>query len=491
MAVSVDMIRLKIGRESNLFRLYALASAAIALGVYLATLAPDLTWANAAFDGGELITASATLGIAHPPGYPLYIVLGKAFSLLPLGTVAHRYNLFSAVCMAVAVGLLVLAIGSPHRTAVRPPIASAAALLFAFTPLVWGQAVVAEVYALNLLALAAFLLAWSRRASAVWVGIWLGLAITTHLTSLLMLPLALTGHGRRMKILMGIAIGLSPLLLLPRLADGASPVVWGDASDPASWWWLVSARLYAANLHFPPDAGRLLDSLPALVLGPLGLILAGGAARIGSKRAKAYFLAENKRVEMAALAGATMLYGGFALIYDTPDAAITLIPGLMLLALLFAAGLERLGPAALLLPALLVVTAFPGQDISRDRQVRPLVEKLLHEAPANAILLTPGDRTIFTLWYFQHVEDQRPDLRLVDANLFAFDWYRARLSRQFPDVTVPEDDDLAAFQRLNEVGRPFCLAGLVENPGEHPLDGFVSNNSDEAPPYLNCTEDNN
>jgi hypothetical protein len=134
--------------------------------------------------------------------------------------------------------------------------------------------------------------------------------------------------------------------------------------------------------------------------------------------------------------------------------------------------------------------AFPTQNLSRERTVRPLAERLLQEAPANAILLTPGDRTIFTLWYFHHVEGQRPDLRLVDANLFAFDWYRARLGRQFPDIAVSEDDDLAAFQRLNESGRPFCRAGLVEKPGEYPSDGTVSDSFGEGPPYLLCFEGN-
>ena len=65
-----------------------LATAMVALGIYLLTIAPDLTWANASPDGVELITASATLGIPHPPGYPTYVVLGKLFSLLPMGTVA-------------------------------------------------------------------------------------------------------------------------------------------------------------------------------------------------------------------------------------------------------------------------------------------------------------------------------------------------------------------------------------------------------------------
>ncbi len=80
---------------------------------------PDLSWANGSQDGAELITASATLGVPHPPGYPTYTIIGKLFSLLPLGTVAFRFNLLSAVCTAAAVGLVVMAITTIHPR-VRP-----------------------------------------------------------------------------------------------------------------------------------------------------------------------------------------------------------------------------------------------------------------------------------------------------------------------------------------------------------------------------------
>jgi hypothetical protein len=73
-----------------------------ALLVYVLTLAPDLTWANFGTDGGELITAAVTLGVPHPPGYPTYVLLGKLISLIPMGTVAYRFNLFSAVCVSLA-----------------------------------------------------------------------------------------------------------------------------------------------------------------------------------------------------------------------------------------------------------------------------------------------------------------------------------------------------------------------------------------------------
>jgi hypothetical protein len=86
---------------------------------------------------------------------------------------------------------------------------------------------------------------------------------------------------------------------------------------------------------------------------------------------------------------------------------------------------------------------------------------MLQVMPPDAILLTPGDPTIFTLWYFQHVEGRRPDLVLVDTNLFAFAWYRQRLQGQYPALDGLERDDLENFRRINQARRPVCLASLV------------------------------
>jgi len=73
-----------------------------ALALYGRTLAPDVLVG----DSGEFQFTGPILGIPHPTGYPLYTLLGKAWSLLPLGTVAYRINLSSACYLAAAVGLL-------------------------------------------------------------------------------------------------------------------------------------------------------------------------------------------------------------------------------------------------------------------------------------------------------------------------------------------------------------------------------------------------
>jgi hypothetical protein len=442
----------------------AALTAAVALAVYAPTVARDLSWAGAATDGGELITASFTLGVPHPPGYPTYVVLGKLVSLLPLGTVAFRYNLFSAVCAALAAGLLVAAIRAHWGGRVRPVTAIAAALAFAWLPLVWSQAVVAEVYALNLLFVAAFLLAWVGRGPTAGAGLLLGLAVTAHPTSLLLLPAALLGTEQgRGRLLAGVATGLLPLLLLPWLARGASPVVWGRPDTPGGWWWLVSGRLYAANLLFSPDfaSPRLAALLRALALGPAALMIGRRPSRGQASGAPSV----TRRARRTRLMGATAaLYTLFALAYATPDAAVLLLPALLLLALLLAPELERAGRLSLALPLVLAVVGLAGRAGAAGPSPRALALAALGAAPSRAVLLTPGDRSLFTLWYFHHVEGLRPDVVIVDANLFAFDWYRQRLAAQQPDLFVPAADDLPAFEETNARTRPFCAISLAAPP---------------------------
>ena len=86
------------------------AALAVPLLVYLLTLAPTITWAHDGADGGDLITAAYTLGVPHPPGYPVYCLLGHLFAHLPLRDVAWRLNLMSAV----GAGLAALGLQEPR-----------------------------------------------------------------------------------------------------------------------------------------------------------------------------------------------------------------------------------------------------------------------------------------------------------------------------------------------------------------------------------------
>ena len=76
----------------------------VALLIYRLTLAPTVTLV----DSGELIVAARFLGVAHPPGFPLYLILAHLVSLLPFGSIAFRINSASAIFAALACGMLTL-----------------------------------------------------------------------------------------------------------------------------------------------------------------------------------------------------------------------------------------------------------------------------------------------------------------------------------------------------------------------------------------------
>src|SRR5512132_131961 len=82
--------------------LWALATFAVVLVIYLFTLAPT----TAFWDTSEYIAAAKVLGIPHPPGNPLFVLLAHVFGLLPFSTsYAVRINLFAAVTSALSSGL--------------------------------------------------------------------------------------------------------------------------------------------------------------------------------------------------------------------------------------------------------------------------------------------------------------------------------------------------------------------------------------------------
>src|ERR1035437_8758466 len=78
--------------------LFAILAVVIPFAVYMATLAPSVTF----FDSGEFITASSSLGSAHSRGYPLYLMYANPFTWLPFGNIAFRINMATAFSSSLA-----------------------------------------------------------------------------------------------------------------------------------------------------------------------------------------------------------------------------------------------------------------------------------------------------------------------------------------------------------------------------------------------------
>ena len=451
---------------------YGLQLTAYSLLLYLLTLAPDLTQSFYSADGGELIAAAVTGGIPHPPGYPTYLLLGRLFSWLPWGTLAWRSNLLSAVCAAVGLGFTAATL----RRHAPPHAVGAAVLALAATPLLWQQAIVTEVYTLNFAVLAALL--WvleGEKPRPFWVGLLWGLSLTTHLTSvfwLLVIGYSLfNAKTQRRKDAKGWAYGLRltayglflgslPWLILPLRGIGESPVVWGDPTTVAGWWWLASAELYRPNVLAVPwaEVGARLVGWGTAALhqwAVVGWVLAVlGTWRILSRGevARSFFLFK---------LGLVLIYCLWATGYAKDDSPVLLLPCLLLLSGSLAHGLASLGRVAWLLPLLLVALHY--SSMATD-PVRETAVPFLNELPPNTLLLTQGDEATFAMWYFHHAEGLRPDIIVVDTDLLAFDWYRRRLQRHYPTLNGLAQDDLATL--VQQAERPIWHWELLSNPEE-------------------------
>ena len=408
--------------------------------------------------------------------------MGKLFSYLPFDPIAYRFHLFSAVCAAVAAAFTTATAQgfltqSPHKQ--HLVLATIPAFIFAFSPLVWNQAIVAEVYTLNLAVVAIFLWALLGKRPYTICGFFFGLSLTTHLTSLFLLPLALfyIPPHKIWQFIVAAFVGLSPFLLLPFLARQGSPVLWGDPTTAAGWWWLVSAKIYHPNQFNMPINRiwqKIVSWIPilALQLGFFGWpLLFYSEKRVRKSNKTSQFPSKTWWL----LVGTAVLYISYAFFYDTQDSIILTLPAMLIFSLCLMPALEM---PALEMPArerathwgflllgitlLLQLSSYNSADI---HNVRLQTEQILDLSPPNAILITAGDSDIFSLWYFHHVEKQRPDIILVDDNLFAFDWYRANLKQLYPNLRALEEDNLPLFQKENEARRPICDVSLQPKNG--------------------------
>lgn len=168
------------------------AAAVFLFVVYCATLARGMTY----WDAGEFLAAIHSLGIPHPPGTPLYILLARVWSMLasPVVSFTIAVNAFSALCTALALGIVANIFWRATDDAVA---AFAAALTAGLMSTLWLNATETEVYACSLLG--AFVIFWCARQYVVtrksgWLlltAYTAGLAWSLHLTALLVIPTAL------------------------------------------------------------------------------------------------------------------------------------------------------------------------------------------------------------------------------------------------------------------------------------------------------------
>ncbi len=260
---------------------------AAALACYWATLARDVLPA----DAGEFQLAAALLGVAHPPGYPLYTLVGHLFTrLVPLGNPAYRLNLMSAILaagtlvfVARATRLWARRLGAAPLTALGGGLAAALALGTATT--FWAQATIANVRtpavffaALALYTLARFAIAEARdKDRALWLfALALGLggghypplafiAVFFVLYLLLTDPRLIVQPRRWWKpALVGLAALLLPLIYLPVRGARGAILAPSNLNTLRGFFWHVTAGGFSGDMFAFATAAMLPHRLALL-----------------------------------------------------------------------------------------------------------------------------------------------------------------------------------------------------------------------------------
>lgn len=410
--------------------LVALAAFVGGLVVYGLTAAPGVQGG----DSGEFQFVGHILGLPHPPGYPLFALVSKLWTLLvPVGEVARRVNLLSAVCAAGALGAVAWAgsrVAGPRPAGAAGGLVAAAWL--ALAPSWWGQATIASVRPLTGFFLAALLAALAsygagRRPATLYAAAAIfGFGLTHHVPSLApAAPVAalyvltvdpgiVRRPGQIGKALLAAVLPLLVYLYLPiRSAMGAS----FDASHPTTvraFLDLVTARGFAGDMLFfdPLSVSRLEMGRQILLtnVGAFGLVLAAlGAVATLATRPRWFIL--------TAGVAAVNLY--ISLSYRAPVIADYLIPTYVVLGLwvgalaaLIARPWAPLALLGLLLgapPLLYAAEHWSSFDRSRDTADERFLRDAFATAAPNSTILTDWEHAT-VLWYGQFASGQRPDV---------------------------------------------------------------------------------
>lgn len=159
----------------------------LASTLYLRTLAPSLLLG----DSAEFQALSYTPGVAHATGYPVYLLLGRLFALLPVENVAYRVNLLSAIMAALTLVFMFAigrSLGAGRLASLAGPVALGVSFIF------WWHAVIAEVYTAGAAFLGAIVwlvLVWRNTGKARFLflaGLLGGLSLGVHNTVALAAP---------------------------------------------------------------------------------------------------------------------------------------------------------------------------------------------------------------------------------------------------------------------------------------------------------------
>ena len=489
----------------------ALAAFLLPLLLYTLTLAPTIY----NLDSAELTTAVATDGIVRATGYPLYLLLGKLWSWLPIGDVGYRLNLFSALCGAATILLLDRTL---RRLQIGPWARFGALGLLATAPYFWALSLIAEVYTLHTALMAGtllLLLRWAEKPGPrrlAWPILLATLSLGNHAATVLLLPgyvfFVLATHPRQLTKprvwlagLLALLAGASIFLLLPLRYtaapafnyagryDATGAFIPVDLTTIEGIWWLLSGKTFSGQMFayrlnelWPQVAhfGRQLwAAFFAIGLTPalLGIVHLARPNRPQTNRPLPH------RPLLGLLLLAFLANTIFYVNYRVVDKSTMFLPAFVVWAIWLAVGYHVLinwledtrtrarpllygiiGGAVLLA----LLWNWTRVDLSHDWSTREQSEAILQQVQEDAIIFGWWE-TAPALQYLQLVEGRRPDVTIINRFLISgpdmAQLIRSQLGRRPVYINNPSIE-LLRTARASAVGPLYLLEPLKPNPGD-------------------------
>jgi hypothetical protein len=464
--------------------------------VYLRTLAPGVY----GYDSAELATGVFTQGIIHPPGYPLYLLIGKLFTFLPIRDVAYRLNLMSAVFASLTVVLLYHAI----RNIIQNRFAAwFAAMLFAVSNYFWQMALIAEVYTLNTAFLAGDLLLlslWRKTGHKKYLlafSFLYGLTLTMHTSGILFAPafawlILSTPHWKKSHWpLVGVMfilflVGLTPNGYLSLRASASPAIDYSrsysgvDLTTLSGLWWMISGKAWGFLIfgyawhEIPGELIRFTTYLwrnylgIGVILGAIGIVWLwrrNSAWTIGLLLAfitYSFFIANYRVIDKdtmflpAYAVWAVFIAGGFTAVYNFIEQPLSknlndlwLMRMVKILSIVFI--------------ALGLVLNWRWVDMSKADNYTLFAEDMLSGAAPDSVIVAPWSSAA-VLEYYQVTQGQRPDLLIFNSSLHAVAKYYELWQKGMSQAEIYERINVEEVDFVNQYINQKTIYTVEYNP---------------------------
>ncbi len=429
--------------------------------LYIYTAAPGV------YDGdsGEIAAAVNELGLAHPTGFPLYMITGKLFStLIPMRDLAFRLNIFSAVFTTSAIVLVYYTLRNFGNSS---PSSLFASLILGFgRNTIWRNSGSANTYSLSLLlAVILFFIfsKWKREQKTsyiYWYGFLWGLSLGTHFIMVIMLIPAifmLLQMLPLLKIKTRILANFLFVTALPTVqylylffAHRRDTIVnWGSVDSFNDFFYYITQRQYASKIFTRDFQGTInFVKKTATLLVTETLVLFFIISVVG-------FILLWVRSRKTFLIFAVVITTNILIMwgYGKWEADLSvlyryLFISNLILALAIAFGLDsivrqvkRRGKKWLFVFNFVIVlglllhfkVALSDNNRANNFFVSDTAQNILNTLEPNALVLSYGDLITGPLWYYQSI-GQREDVVVVAVALLRFDWYIDNINSKYNNI---------------------------------------------------------